>query len=114
MRNKTAGFVLAGLAALLALNARAAETKETRLPYVAGCDRMSISPDGKTIYVPSLEGAHWHVVDAATGDVLAKIVTNSGAHNTVYGSDGSRVYLAGLRSPWLTLAETKTHTSNTC
>ncbi|HUR45551.1 MAG TPA: hypothetical protein VMZ27_06675, partial [Candidatus Saccharimonadales bacterium] len=82
-------------------------------PYPGGCDRMSISPDGKTIYVPSFEGPHWHVVDAKSGDVLAKIVPNSGAHNTVYGSDGTRVYLAGLHSPWLTIAETKTHTSNT-
>lgn len=81
--------------------------------YASGCDRMSISPDGKTIYLPSLEGAHWQVVEAATGDVIAKIVPNSGAHNTVYGSDGSRAYLAGLRSPLLTVAETKTHTSNT-
>jgi DNA-binding beta-propeller fold protein YncE len=83
-------------------------------PYPSGCDRMSISPDGKTIYVPSLEGAHWHVVDAETGNVLAKIVTNSGAHNTVYGSDGARVYLAGLHSPLLTIADARTHTSNTC
>jgi DNA-binding beta-propeller fold protein YncE len=83
-------------------------------PYPSGCDRMSISPDGKTIYVPSLEGAHWHVVDAESGNVLAKIVTNSGAHNTVYGADGARVYLAGLHSPLLTVADTKTHTSNTC
>jgi len=82
-------------------------------PYSGGCDRMSISPDGKTIYVPSFESAHWNVVDAQTGDVLAKIVTNSGAHNTVYGSDGSRAYLAGLHSPLLTIADTKTHTSNT-
>src|SRR4051812_30008559 len=65
-------------------------------PYPGGCDRMSISPDGKTIYVPSFEGPHWHVVSAVTGDVLAKITPNSGAHNTVYGSDGLRVYLAGL------------------
>lgn len=82
-------------------------------PYVSGCDRMSISPDGKTIYVPSFEGAHWHIVDAVSGDVLAKITPNSGAHNTVYGADGSRVYLAGLHSKLLTIAETKTHTSNT-
>jgi len=82
--------------------------------YPGGCDRMSISPDGRTIYVPSFEGPHWHVVDAATGAVLAKIVTNSGAHNTVYGADGARVYLAGLRSPLLTVAASTTHTSNTC
>ena len=82
-------------------------------PFPAGCDRMSISPDGKTIYLPSFEGPLWYVVDAQSGEVLAKVVTNSGAHNTVYGSDGSRAYLAGLRSPFLTVAETRTHTSNT-
>lgn len=82
-------------------------------PYPGGCDRMSISPDGKTIYVPSFEGAHWNVVDAQSGDRLAKIVTNSSAHNTVYGSDGAHAYLAGLHSPLLTVADTKTHTSNT-
>ena len=78
--------------------------------YDGGCDRMSISPDGKVIYLPSLEGDHWHVVDAISGDVLARIVPKSGAHNTVYGPDGKEVYLAGLKSPLLTVAETKTHT----
>ena len=81
-------------------------------PYVGGCDRMSISPDGKIIYLPSFEAAHWHVVDAVTGDVIAKIVPNSGAHNTVYGLDGAHVYLAGLRSPLLTVADTKTHSAS--
>ena len=57
-------------------------------PYEGGCDRMAISPDGKMLYVPSFEGPHWHVVDAETGDVIAKVVTNSGAHNTIYGPDG--------------------------
>jgi len=75
-----------------------------------GCDRMSISPDGQNLYVPSFEGAHWNVVNGATGDVMAKIVTKSGAHNTVYSLDGTRAYLAGLRSPLLTVADTKTHT----
>lgn len=78
-------------------------------PYPGGCDRMAISPDGKTIYVPSFEGAHWHVVDAGSSDVIGKIVPKSGAHNTVYGLDGTRAYLAGLRSPLLTVADTKTH-----
>ncbi len=84
---------------------------EKSLP--GGCDRMSISPDGKIIYVPSLEGPHWNVVDAMTGERITKITPNSGAHNTVYGADGARAYLAGLRSPWLTIAETRTHASNT-
>ena len=50
--------------------------------YDGGCDRMAIARDGKTLYVPSFEGPHWHVVDAATGDVISRLETNSGAHNT--------------------------------
>jgi len=76
--------------------------------YEGGCDRMSISPDGKTIYLPSLEGDHWHVVNALNGDILDKIVPKSGAHNTIYGRDGKRVYLAGLKSPILTVMDTQT------
>ena len=78
--------------------------------YEGGCDRMAISPDGKIIYQPSLEKDHWHVVDALSGDVVAKVVPKSGSHNTVYGPDGKRAYLAGLRSPLLSVAETERHT----
>lgn len=78
--------------------------------YDGGCDRMAISPDGRLLYVPSLEGPHWHVVDARTGDVIRRIDTNSGAHNTIYGLDGASVYLAGLRSSLLHVADTATHT----
>jgi DNA-binding beta-propeller fold protein YncE len=77
--------------------------------YEGGADRIAISPDGATLYVPSLEGPHWHAVNAATGDVVAKIVTDSGAHNTVYGLDGRYVYLAGLKSPKLAIADATTH-----
>lgn len=81
-------------------------------PYEGGCDRMAISPDGKVLYVPSFEKEHWHVVDGATGDVLAKITPNSKAHNTVFGPDGKACYLAGLSSPLLTVADTSTHTAS--
>jgi DNA-binding beta-propeller fold protein YncE len=78
--------------------------------YEGGCDRMAMSPDGKVIYLPSLEKEHWNVVDARTGDVITKIFSNSGAHNTLYGPDGTKVYLAGLRTPSLGVADTKDHT----
>jgi hypothetical protein len=78
--------------------------------YEGGCDRMAISPDGKILYVPSLEGPFWRVVSTATGDVIAKVETKSGSHNTVYAVDGSRVYLGGLRSPILFVADPSTHT----
>jgi DNA-binding beta-propeller fold protein YncE len=77
--------------------------------YEGGVDRLALSPDGKIIYAPSFEGPHWHAIDAVSGDVLAKLVTNSGAHNTIYGPDGSRVYMAGLKSPLLFIADPKTH-----
>ncbi|HLW64646.1 MAG TPA: hypothetical protein VKS79_04950 [Gemmataceae bacterium] len=74
-----------------------------------GCDRMSITPDGKALYVPSLEGPHWNVVDGESGAIIARIEPKSGAHNTVVSLDGSRMYLAGLKSPILTVADAKTH-----
>ena len=77
--------------------------------YDGGADRLAISPDGKILYIPSLEGPHWDVVDAASGEVISKVVTNSGAHNTIYGPDGRAVYLAGLRSPLLSIADPQTH-----
>jgi len=79
-------------------------------PYEGGCDRMAISPDGQVIYLPSLEGPHWHVVDAETGDILRKIVLNSGAHNTVIAPEGKFAYLAGLKSPILRVADIRKHT----
>ena len=74
-----------------------------------GADRLAISPDGKTLYVPSFEGPHWNVLDGESGDTRAKVVTNSGAHNTIYGPDGRRVYLAGLKSRLLSVADPATN-----
>jgi DNA-binding beta-propeller fold protein YncE len=79
-------------------------------PYEGGCDRLALGPDGKVIYLPSLEKAHWHVVDARTGNIIAKLTPDSGAHNTIYGLDGAHAYLAGLKSPLLRVTETKNHT----
>lgn len=78
--------------------------------YEGGCDRMALSPDGKILYVPSLEGPHWNIVDALRGDVIAKVEPKSGSHNTVFAVDGSRVYLAGLKSPLLSIADPSSHT----
>ena len=85
------------------------EKKVWEKVFDGGADRLAISPDGELLYIPSLEGPHWLVVNARTGDVIAKITLGSGAHNTIYGPDGSRVYLAGLRSPLLAVVDAKTH-----
>ena len=77
--------------------------------YEGGCDRLAISPNGKVIYLPSLEKEHWHVVDALSGDIIKKIITKSGAHNTIIGLDGRYAYLAGLKSPILRVTDINTH-----
>jgi DNA-binding beta-propeller fold protein YncE len=77
--------------------------------YPGGADRLALSPDGRLLYVPSFEGPHWHAIDAATGDIIAKVTTESGAHNTIYGPDGKHVYLAGLKSSTLSIADPATH-----
>ena len=79
--------------------------------YEGGADRMSISPDGKIMYLPSLEKTFWNVVDCETGEIIApKIEVVRRAHNTIYGPSGNFVYLADIASPLLHVADTKTHT----
>src|SRR5215831_11683305 len=85
------------------------EQKVWEKEFEGGCDRMALSPDGRIMYVPSFEGPHWLVVNALTGDVLKKIVLNSGAHNTIYSLDGRHAYLAGLKSPLLRVTGAQNH-----
>jgi hypothetical protein len=73
-----------------------------------GADRLAISPDGRTLYVPQFEGPLWHVVDAATGDVRGSVETKSGSHNTIASADGRYVFLAGLKSAVLSVLDTRT------
>jgi DNA-binding beta-propeller fold protein YncE len=75
--------------------------------FEGGCDRMAISPDGKTMYLPSFENTFWNVVDCATGDIIKKIEVYKRAHNTIYGPSGKNVYLDDLTSPWLYVADAK-------
>jgi DNA-binding beta-propeller fold protein YncE len=79
--------------------------------YEGGADRMSISPDGKIMYLPSLEKTFWNVVDCETGNIIApKIQVVGRAHNTLYGPSGAQVYLADIASPLLHVSDNKTHT----
>jgi DNA-binding beta-propeller fold protein YncE len=78
--------------------------------YEGGCDRLALSPDGKVIYLPSLEKEHWHVLNAGNGAIITKIVTHSGSHNTIIGPSGKFAYLAGLKSPILRVSDLRKHT----
>lgn len=84
--------------------------RKTYKPFV---DSLEITPDGKTLYMATGEasssGDFWFVLDAATGDVKDKIVVHRGAHNTVVGLDGTRVYMGSVRYPYLVVADTATN-----
>ena len=78
--------------------------------YDGGCDRMSIAPDSKFMYLPSLEKDFWNVVDPRDGSIIKKVEPKSGAHNTVISPDGSCAFLGGLKSKSMAIADTTTHT----
>jgi DNA-binding beta-propeller fold protein YncE len=105
---KTGIVYVTSLDSMIAIDAVTGKTLWNKT-YAGGCDRMAISPDGKVLYVPELEGPAWHVVNAATGDVIATVETNSGSHNTIWSADGGHVYLAGLKSRLLSIADSKTN-----
>lgn len=88
----------------------ATDTLVWEVPFKGGCDRMSISPDGKTMYLPALEKDFWNVVNCEDGKVLSSIKVHSRSHNTIYGSSGNWAYLADIGSPLLHVADTRTHT----
>jgi len=78
--------------------------------YEGGCDRMALSSDGKTMYMPGLEKDFWYVVNAMTGDIIKRIDVVASSHNTIYSLDDKHVFMAGLKSPMLRVADTSTHT----
>jgi DNA-binding beta-propeller fold protein YncE len=73
--------------------------------YEGGFDRLAISPDGSTLYVPTFEGAYWDVLKASNGDLITRLDTGTGSHNTIWSADGKRVYLAGLHYNYLLVAD---------
>lgn len=77
--------------------------------FEGGCDRMAISPDGKTMYLPSFENYFWNVVDCASGNIIKKIEVVKRAHNTIYGPSGKNVYLDDRSSPFLHIADPSRH-----
>ena len=73
------------------------------------CDRMAVSADGKTLYVPAFERPKWYVVDAGNGNVITTIITGGEAHNTIYSPHSGHVYLASLRTPTMAVADSRTN-----
>lgn len=77
--------------------------------FDGGCDRMSVSPDGLTMYLPSLEKDFWNVIDCRSGALIAKIPVFTRAHNTIFGPSGNKVYMGDIGSPYLYVADPGKH-----
>jgi DNA-binding beta-propeller fold protein YncE len=66
--------------------------------YPAGCDRSSITIDGRTIFAPT---GWWYagqdsgllMIDAQNGKLLKRITVGPQAHNSIVSLDGKFVYL---------------------
>ncbi|MGH9341179.1 MAG: hypothetical protein ACRD1R_16670 [Acidobacteriota bacterium] len=66
--------------------------------YGAGCDRSSITMDGKKIYVPtgwwySGEDSGFLVINAENGELIKRIYIGPQAHNSIVSLDNRFVYL---------------------
>jgi DNA-binding beta-propeller fold protein YncE len=76
--------------------------------YPNGCDRMSISADGLTIYQSSFEKENWYIIDARNGNIKKEINIGKKAHNTLVHPNGKEFYMESLNDPIVAVANTKT------
>ena len=73
------------------------------------CDRISVSPDGQTVYAPAFGASRWYVISAATGDLRNTITGMGWPRQAAYSPDGQRVALGAWESETLDVADTASH-----
>jgi DNA-binding beta-propeller fold protein YncE len=68
-----------------------------RVLHTPGVDRGDVTPDGRTLYVPTgeedLTSPYQLVVDADTGTELARIALPARSHDTIVSLDGQHVFM---------------------
>src|SRR5690606_39064805 len=70
------------------------------------CERVAVSPDGHTLYVPAIGKARWYVLDAATGVVKTTVPVLGWPRSTALSPAGDRVFLAAWGSRELLVLDT--------
>ena len=73
------------------------------------CDRIAVSPDGRTIYAPAFGSPKWYVIDASTGELRATVGVTGWPRETRYSRDGAHAFLAAWESPLLLVSDTTRH-----
>ena len=71
------------------------------------CDRIALSPDGSTIYVPAFGAPKWYIVDASNGTALASIEVMGWPRQAIFSHDGAYAYLSAWESPVLSVVDVK-------
>lgn len=71
-------------------------------------DHLTISPDGKYIFVAAVLGKHVVVIDAQAGKEITKIKTGDRPHVIVVSNDASKIYIGEMKGKKLTVADAKT------
>jgi hypothetical protein len=67
-------------------------------------DRLTVAPDGRTLFVPLRREGVWVALSTSDGAVLERIRTTGKPHNTIAMASG-RIYMTALGSPWLTVID---------
>jgi hypothetical protein len=81
--------------------------------YLPGADRLSCTPDGQKLYVPSNEAFtddSLIVVDASTGDELTRIQVSPRPHDSLNSLAGDRIYIETKSSRYIDVVDTLTDT----
>lgn len=73
------------------------------------CDRIAVSPDGRTIYAPAFGSPKWYVVAAKTGELRTAINVTGWPRDTIFSRDGAHAYLAAWESSLLSVSDTGRH-----
>lgn len=78
--------------------------------HALGADRASVTPDGKTLFIPT---GWWHragdggmlIAKADNGDIIQRIELGSSAHNSVVSTNGQYLFIGGWS--WFGMFRTK-------
>jgi YVTN family beta-propeller protein len=78
-----------------------------RIPSESYPFTITVSPNGRQVYVPNHDADLVSVIDAGTNEVVKKIQVKPNPHDVAFSVDGRRAYVANHASNLVTVVDTK-------